>query len=474
MKIGIISSHFENLSRTSVHPYETDQLCASLKRNRIEFELIDVKKITYGIVDNVAYCRFKGIDENEHSVEELDILLVRRTRDYEEIILDFVEYALKADPNLLILDPLDSFHRPTSKVTSIIGRAGVFSQPDTQVISYLSDIIDEIQYPLILKPSHGYKGEDVTGCSSADELKAYLSEHLENDTSLGYGVLAQQRLDTEHEYRVVVVGGKSVGCVKKVPAHDNQIALNATEGATFENYEGLNRKNIEALAENVSTHSGLSFSGVDIVEASGSLYILECNRNPQFAAFDNATGVCVADRIVEHCIEKYQERSLVNGGAPIEIQETAPSYLPSLFIGSSTESLEIAEVIQQSLIHDAETTIWTQGVFEPAKVGFNSLVEKVKEFDLAVFPLSPDDLVLTRGDSISQPRDNVLFEIGLFMGVLGSDKVFLVVNSKDKPKMPSDFDGLTTINWLPHKSGNLKAALGSACTEIKQLIRKMR
>ncbi|MEW8525218.1 MAG: TIR domain-containing protein [Candidatus Thiodiazotropha endolucinida] len=88
------------------------------------------------------------------------------------------------------------------------------------------------------------------------------------------------------------------------------------------------------------------------------------------------------------------------------------------------------------------------------------------------FVLSPDDLVVKKERELNQPRDNVLFEIGLFMGSLGAKNVWLVVSRKDKLALPSDFDGLNPITWEMQKSGNLRASIGEACTEIKQLLTK--
>jgi len=41
-----------------------------------------------------------------------------------------------------------------------------------------------------------------------------------------------------------------------------------------------------------------------------------------------------------------------------------PAYRPRIFVGSATESLDIAYAVQENLEHNAEITVWTQGIFE--------------------------------------------------------------------------------------------------------------
>jgi predicted nucleotide-binding protein len=88
----------------------------------------------------------------------------------------------------------------------------------------------------------------------------------------------------------------------------------------------------------------------------------------------------------------------------------------NVFIGSSAEGLRIAEAIQLNFDHDCETTLWSQGVFGLSEGTLEALVRATVGFDFAVLVLTPDDLVTKREREGSQPRDNVLFELGLFMG----------------------------------------------------------
>jgi hypothetical protein len=145
---------------------------------------------------------------------------------------------------------------------------------------------------------------------------------------------------------------------------------------------------------------------------------------------------------------------------------------PFVFIGSSAEGLGIAEAIQANLDYDCECQIWSQGLFGLSSGTLETLVKKVPEFDFAVFVLTGDDLTASRGKEQQSPRDNVVFELGLLIGQIGRERVFMVVNRTIETKLPTDLAGVTPATFAPPGSGNLQSALGAACTAIKQSIKQ--
>ena len=113
---------------------------------------------------------------------------------------------------------------------------------------------------------------------------------------------------------------------------------------------------------------------------------------------------------------------------PVSAQTTArePRVKPRVFIGSSTEGLEIAELIQLGLERVAECTLWNQSTFAPGQTTIESIVDATVEYDFAVLVLTADDMIVKRGVEAAAPRDNVLFELGLFTGALGRARTFMV------------------------------------------------
>ncbi len=144
---------------------------------------------------------------------------------------------------------------------------------------------------------------------------------------------------------------------------------------------------------------------------------------------------------------------------------------PRLFIGSSVEGLEIAEKIQEGLDHSVECTIWSQGVFGLSYGTLESLVEATKKFDCAVLVLTPDDVKIKRNDAKNSPRDNVLFELGLFIGALGRKRTYIVSCRDEQLDLPTDLAGITPAKFGRRSDGNLRAALGTVCSQLKDAIK---
>lgn len=147
---------------------------------------------------------------------------------------------------------------------------------------------------------------------------------------------------------------------------------------------------------------------------------------------------------------------------------------PALFIGSSTEGLDFARAVRSLLTPDAEVTLWNEGFFLVGSTFIENLVNGLPRFDFAAVVLTPDDLVSSRDVTILGPRDNALFELGLFMGFLGRNRTFVVRPHGDGVKIPSDLAGLTTATYeWPRGDGNHKAAVGPACDSIREVIRSL-
>ena len=140
---------------------------------------------------------------------------------------------------------------------------------------------------------------------------------------------------------------------------------------------------------------------------------------------------------------------------------------PFIFVGSSSEGLPVAKAVQAGLADCADITLWTQGIFEPSFGYLESLTKALEVADFAVLVLTPDDVTFSRGAEVNSPRDNVIFELGLFIGRLGRHRCFFVFDKSDSPKLPSDLLGIAGTPYTKRSDANLIAALGPACQSIE-------
>src|SRR5437016_5887021 len=97
---------------------------------------------------------------------------------------------------------------------------------------------------------------------------------------------------------------------------------------------------------------------------------------------------------------------------------------PSVFIGSSANGELIARAVEENLTSHAETSLWPH--MFPKGGNLESLDAIADNHDFAAVVLTPDDLTNSKGQTLSSPRDNVLLELGLFMGRLGRDRTFAI------------------------------------------------
>ena len=124
---------------------------------------------------------------------------------------------------------------------------------------------------------------------------------------------------------------------------------------------------------------------------------------------------------------------------------------PRLFLGSSGKQAKLLQGLTRGLEDVADVAPWTTS-FNPGTTTLDRLVELVHEVDLAAFVFAKDDWTTsspsaspTPGAGQESPRDNVVFEAGLFGGVLGMRRTFIL--HARGAKLPSDLLGLTCVRY---------------------------
>lgn len=181
------------------------------------------------------------------------------------------------------------------------------------------------------------------------------------------------------------------------------------------------------------------------------------------AAADNHPSVW--RHVTKQLVERLTQRN----------QHVRPSHEAALvFIICSTEALPVAREIQNQFQHDKFfVKIWTEGTFKASQYALDSLEEQLDESDFAIAIVTPDDLVESRGEEQGAPRDNVIFELGLFVGRLGRPRSFLVEPRGDEVRLPSDLKGITTIGYSTRSGQDLASRLGPACNQMREIFNEL-
>jgi hypothetical protein len=149
------------------------------------------------------------------------------------------------------------------------------------------------------------------------------------------------------------------------------------------------------------------------------------------------------------------------------------SDLPNVFIASSVEGLSAAEAVNIKLEYEARVKQW-DNAFDLSSVTITSLIKRAKETDFGIFVFHKDDKTTIRGNTYSVVRDNVLFELGLFIGALGIEKCFVMIpkSSEADFRLPTDLAGLTTTTY-DDELDDMVDAVATSCAKIKHAIKKI-
>lgn len=146
---------------------------------------------------------------------------------------------------------------------------------------------------------------------------------------------------------------------------------------------------------------------------------------------------------------------------------------PRLFIGSSVEGLPVARAIKAELDYDMEVTVWSQGVFKLSHSPLEDLSIVLENSDFASFVFLPEDKLEIRGEEKTSVRDNVVFELGLFYGKLGRDRVSYIMPRGYDLHLPSDLTGVTG-GTFEYPNTNMQASVGSYCEQIREQMRRLK
>ena len=149
---------------------------------------------------------------------------------------------------------------------------------------------------------------------------------------------------------------------------------------------------------------------------------------------------------------------------------------PKAFIGSSSEGLAVAKALLACLEDEPiDAVLWKDQGFGLSTTPIESLEQILNEYSFGIFILTKDDLLTYREEELAAPRDNVVFEIGLWLGRWGRKNCAIVSEAGSDLKLPSDLGSLTRAEFeLPDVQSlpDLKKALRKTASKVADSCQK--
>jgi len=150
------------------------------------------------------------------------------------------------------------------------------------------------EFPLLVKKRWGSRAKGIRVIKSMRDLKKWLSEGVDLDK-----YLIQEYRKLKGDYRVLMLGGRSLGVVKREVSlkEGGRLGVRVAEQEmnVDEKVLDLARRAVESL--------GMEIGGVDVLEdEKGNFWVSEVNLAPQFIGFERVTGINVAKKIVEYLV----------------------------------------------------------------------------------------------------------------------------------------------------------------------------
>lgn len=155
--------------------------------------------------------------------------------------------------------------------------------------------IGTLRYPFIQKPNKGSKGEGVELIRNKEDFNR-VAKSVDQQ-------VYQNFIENSGDYRVFILGGRMLGVIKRT-APDGGFLNNISKGGRAETITDPKiLAKLRRIGTTVASIFELALCGVDVIydEVSEEYFFLEVNTVPQWRGFQEATGVNVAEEIIQYC-----------------------------------------------------------------------------------------------------------------------------------------------------------------------------
>lgn len=279
-----------------------------LVRNAARKMGVELDLVSY---NNVTFETETGkISLREKDVNDYDVLFFRTTgKHWEEV--DLIINSIKRE-DIVVIDPLVKFGKPSYACKAwqmlALKEAGI-EVPKSVYGSlwYLYEVMEKglgyFTFPVILKGSGGDRGTRVFKANNLKELEKLVRDLRKSETQEGRRYMLQEYIENDGDFRVLVLGEKVLGVMKRARTAKNEFRNNYSAGGTVEVAELP--EEVKELAVKSAKVCGLAVAGVDVAFRNYDVkkpVIWEVNKGPQFKGFMKATGIDVPSEIVKYLV----------------------------------------------------------------------------------------------------------------------------------------------------------------------------
>lgn len=187
-----------------------------------------------------------------------------------------VQYALLAREGLPVVDSMiDDLESNYDRLSSIFGPEFVYK---------------------FTKGSEGKAVYKIKSQQDLDNLK------LRDERLVQRYYMAQKFQPALVDYRIIVLGDKIVGTMKRSTNKEGEFRTNFSLGGSVEKADIS--EEVKQIALKATKTCACDYAGVDILFWEDKPYILEVNRYCHFKGFDQANNTSVADQVLEYLKNK--------------------------------------------------------------------------------------------------------------------------------------------------------------------------
>ncbi|MDD3032645.1 MAG: ATP-grasp domain-containing protein [Candidatus Pacebacteria bacterium] len=272
-------------------------LCDYIKKQGHELYYVDPSEINIILNKDNVHVFYKDID-----ISDVDIIISRNTKNVVEKVDQVIRILKKKGAIVFGHEEGTPFcYRKFEnhfKFIEYFPKTVYFTRnTKEEALRLLKQA--EIDFPFIVKPEGSSKGIGVALVENKKDFDSYFDgEEIQEYSDF----IMQEYLDILHEYRVFVLGKKSLGVCEKIA---DGIVKNFAQGGKF---VYMRDPELEAFAEKLSLEIKHHVLGFDIVKTKdGRLKILEINSWPSFIGFEEASHINMSEKIFNYyldCLKK--------------------------------------------------------------------------------------------------------------------------------------------------------------------------